>query len=145
MNTPSYVSGTIFVKAYRVLRMRIAGCLQHYELTPTMWSLLGVVSTARDGIRLSEVAQTLNVKAPLVTMLSHKLIERDLITRIPHHLDKRAKLLVMTPKGKTYMKTVEGAIEAELQTLLTGLNDQDLQAFKNVLDTIIVNDTNKSK
>jgi DNA-binding MarR family transcriptional regulator len=139
MNMPSYMSGSIFMKAYRTLRMRVATRLQAHELTPTMWSLLGVVISARDGIRLSEVAHVLEVKAPLVTMLSHKLIDRGYIKRIPHHIDKRAKLLVITPKGKAFMKTVEADLSDELSRLLDGVSDDDLHAYQHVLDAIIKN------
>ena len=139
MNLPSYVSGTIYVKANRTLRMRITACLQRHDLTPTTWSLLGIVLSSPDGVRLNKVASLLNVKAPLVTMLAHGLIRQGLINRIPHHLDKRAKLLVMTPKGKNYMKTVEAEMNQELAQLLKGVTQHDLDSYKKVLDTIIQN------
>lgn len=139
MNIPSYVSGTIYVTAYRTLRGRIAGCLQRYELTPTIWSMLGIIMQARDGVRLNEVARILDVKAPLVTMIANDLINRDIIRRIPHHIDKRAKLLVMTPKGKTFVKNVEKDMEKELNYLLNGVTEAELKAYKKVLDTIIAN------
>ncbi|MEO6513918.1 MAG: MarR family transcriptional regulator [Candidatus Saccharimonadales bacterium] len=139
MNIPSYVSGTIYVTAYRTLRGRIAACLQRYDLTPTTWSLLGIVMQARDGVRLNEAARILSVKAPLVTMLANDLIDRGVISRIPHHIDRRAKLLVMTPKGKAFVKTVERDMDTELKYLLKGVTETDLKAYKKVLDTIILN------
>ena len=142
MNIPSYVSGTIYVTAYRTLRGRIAACLQRYELTPTIWSMLGIVMQARDGVRLNEVARILDVKAPLVTMIANDLIDRGIIRRIPHHIDKRAKLLVMTPKGKTFVKNVEKDMEKELNYLLHGVTEAELKAYKKVLDTIIANGEN---
>lgn len=139
MNIPSYVSGTIYVAAYRTLRGRIAACLQRYSLTPTTWSLLGVVIEARDGIRLNEVARVLGVKAPLVTMLANELIDRGIINRIPHHIDKRAKLLVITSKGKKFIAAVERDMEKELKYLLNGVTEDELAAYKKVLDTIVAN------
>jgi DNA-binding MarR family transcriptional regulator len=142
MNIPSYVSGTIYVTAYRTLRGRIATCLQRYELTPTTWSLLGIVMQARDGVRLNESARILSVKAPLVTMLANDLIERGIIARIPHHIDKRAKLLVMTTKGKKFVAGVEREMDKELKYLLNGVTEHDLKSYKKVLDTIIANGEN---
>lgn len=139
MNIPSYISGTIFMKAYRTLRLRVAGCLERYDLTPTMWSLMGIVLQARDGIRLSEVARRLEVKAPLVTMLANTLLDRGYVTRIPHPIDKRAKLLIVTPKGRKFMQTVETEMNNELAVLLHGVTADELKAYKNVLDTIIKN------
>jgi DNA-binding MarR family transcriptional regulator len=139
MNIPSYVSGTIYVTAYRTLRGRIAACLQRFDLTPTTWSLLGIVMQARDGVRLNEVARILSVKAPLVTMLANELIDKGIVNRIPHHIDKRAKLLVMTPKGKKFVSSVEREMDKELKYLLSGVTEHELQAYKKVLDTIIKN------
>jgi DNA-binding MarR family transcriptional regulator len=139
MNIPSYVSGTIYVTAYRTLRGRIAACLQRFELTPTTWSLLGIIMQARDGVRLNEAARILSVKAPLVTMLANELIDRGIINRIPHHIDKRAKLLVMTAKGKKFVAGVEREMDNELKFLLNGVTEADLRAYKKVLDTIIAN------
>ena len=139
MTIQSYISGTIYVTAYRTLRGRIAACLQRFELTPTTWSLLGIVMQARDGIRLNEVARILGVKAPLVTMLANELIDRGIINRIPHHIDKRAKLLVMTAKGKKFVASVEREMDNELKYLLDGVTELELRAYKKVLDTIIKN------
>ena len=76
MNVPSYKSSILLTRAYRVLRARVYSCLEEYELNPTAWSLIGTVYESKDGIRLSQVAETLGVKAPLVTVLVDKLVEK---------------------------------------------------------------------
>lgn len=140
MNIPSYLSGAIFAKAHSVLRETVRGCLKEHGLTPTSWSFLGAVLQASpDGIRLVTLAQQMGVKSPLVTSMAHGLIERDLIKRIPHHSDRRAKLLVITPAGKRFMQSVEQDMERSLAGLLTDLTTDDLEAYKKVLETIIRN------
>jgi MarR family transcriptional regulator for hemolysin len=138
-NLPSYLSGAVYMKSYRILRSNVVACLELYGLTPTSWVLLGVLAKETNGVRLAEIADALNVKAPLITMMAHDLSQRGLAKRIPHHSDKRAKLLVLTPHGKQFMKKVEAEMDKTLTGLLTGLNDQDLQTYKKVLDTIIAN------
>lgn len=139
MNIPSYLSGAIFMKAYRLLRMNVTSCLSQFGINPTSWVLLGIIRETKDGVRLVEVANTMNVKAPLVTTLVQDLIAKDLIELLPHRTDKRVKLLMLTPTGKVFMKKVEVAMEKSLSGILAGVTPADLTGFEAVLEAIIAN------
>ena len=139
MNIPTYLSGAIFMKAYRLLRLNVTGCLSQFGINPTSWVLLGIIRETKDGIRLAEVANIMNVKAPLVTTLVHDLITKELIELLPHHTDKRVKLLLLTPVGKLYMKKVEAVLDQSLRGILAGTTDSDLAGFETVLEAIIRN------
>lgn len=139
MNIPTYLSGQIQSKAYRVLRIHVTDSLAQYDLNPTQWSLLGVVFEARDGIRLAKVAHILGVKAPLITNMAKELIRRGLIKKVDHHSDARAKLLVIELKGKLVIERVEAALRQELGSLLKGVSQEDLNSYQKVLEAIIKN------
>ena len=97
------------------------------------------IRESKDGVRLIEVANTMNVKAPLVTTLVQDLIAKELIELLPHHSDKRVKLLMLTPNGKQFMKKVETAMEKSLQGILAGTTKDDLKGFESVLEAIVSN------
>jgi DNA-binding MarR family transcriptional regulator len=139
MSVPTYVAGQLFTKAHRLVRVKIYDVLGEYELNPTSWSILGATLQADGGTRLASVATSLSVKPPLVTMLADELISRGLIKRIPHHTDRRAKLLVITQKGKKLSQEIETRLNQEIGTLLSGLSVADITAFQRVLETIIQN------
>lgn len=141
MNIPTYLSGALFMKAYRLLRLNVTGCLSQFGINPTSWVLLGIIRETKDGIRLAEVANIMNVKAPLITTLVQDLIALQLIELLPHHTDKRVKLLLLTPTGKVFMKKVELALEKSLRGILAGTTDVDLAGFEDVLEAIIRNST----
>ena len=141
MNIPTYLSGALFMKAYRLLRLNVTGCLSQFGINPTSWVLLGIIRETKDGIRLAEVANIMNVKAPLITTLVQDLIALQLIELLPHHTDKRVKLLLLTPTGKAFMKKVELALEKSLRGILAGTTDVDLAGFEDVLEAIIRNST----
>ena len=67
------------MKAYRLLRQHVYAVLTEYDLTPSYWSMLGIITEARDGIRQVDIARTMHVKAPLVTSMAKQLQGRDLI------------------------------------------------------------------
>lgn len=139
METPTYMSGILFMKAYRVVRAHIQAVLTKYDLNPTYWSILGAAIDAKEGVRLATVAGMLGVKAPMVTMMVDDLSERGLMKRVPHHTDKRAKLLVVTPKGKRLTRSIDSELGTEVQSLLAGLTADDITTFRKVLETIIIN------
>lgn len=139
MNKASYKSGLLFTQAHQAVRARVHTILNKYELTPSYWAILGTAVEASDGIRLSNVAKQMNVKAPLVTMLTNDLIERDLINRLPHHSDGRAKLLVPTAKGKQLAKKIEIELSDEIKALMNGITDAEAAVFQKTLETILKN------
>ncbi|HSW85613.1 MAG TPA: MarR family transcriptional regulator [Candidatus Saccharimonadales bacterium] len=139
MDLPTYMAGNIQAKAHRQLREHVYEVLDKYELTPTYWSMLGIITHARDGVRQTEIARDLHVKAPLVTLMARKLQDKGFVTSVKNQFDARAKLLAITPEGKKYIKTVESALNKSLSQLLKGLTEDDLATYHKVLVTIINN------
>ena len=139
MNSPTYLGGALFMKAYRLLRTGVAESLEQYSLTPTLWILLGVVKAAPQGVRKSEIAAIMNVKAPLITILTQQLVERDLITSDVHVTDKRAKVLVLTKEGMKFTDEVETSVSELLKKVLNGATSSDMEAFRKVLAIIVQN------
>lgn len=101
--------------------------------------MVGIISDARDGIRPAEVARVMNVKAPLITLLTKELQNREIIQVSSNQLDARAKLLSVTPKGKKIIKAIDAELEVKLKPLLNGLSDSDITAYFKVLTAIVEN------
>lgn len=139
MNLPTYITGNVQTKAYRILREEAYKVLDQYELTPTHWSMLGIIMQARDGVRQAEIARTMHVKAPLVTVMARDLQKRGIIQSVRNQFDARAKLLAVTPEGKKYIKIVETSLNKTLGQLLHNLTEKDLVTYHKVLITIITN------
>lgn len=139
MNQPTYSSGLLFTRAHKAVRSCIYDILGQYNLTPSHWTIISITLASPDGVRLSSVAKQMDVKAPLVTMLADELIAKWLIDRIPHHTDRRAKLLVLTPTGKKTASKIEAELNTEIMRLMNGVSKSDAAAFQRTLETIIAN------
>lgn len=139
MHIPTYTSGLLFTTAHKAVRVRIYNVLEKYELNPTDWSILGATAQASEGIRLARVAELVGMTAPMITIIADGLTEKGLIRRVPHHTDGRAKLLVMTPRGKKLAMTIEQELSTEIQSLLAGLRPEEIATFQKTLETIIHN------
>ena len=139
MTQPTHTSGLLFTKAHRLVRARTYRVLESFQLNPSYWAILGASVNAPEGIRLASVARMMDVKPPLVTMLSTDLIKQGLIIRVPHHTDKRAKLLVATPKGKKLATQIESQLATEIGSLMNGVSATDVAIFQATLEAIIAN------
>jgi DNA-binding MarR family transcriptional regulator len=140
MNMPTYIAGTLQTRAYAILRKHVYDVLDTDDITPSHWSMLGIIVEARDGIRQSEVAKAMSVKPPLITVMVRYLEGMGLVQTVSNQFDARAKLLSVTPEGKKFIKQTDLALRKQLNRLLTGLTDNDLAAYQKVLTTVIAND-----
>jgi len=139
MTQLTYASGLLFTRAHKVVRTRIYTILDRYNLTLSDWTILSITLRSPDGVRLASVAKQMDVKAPLVTMLADELITKGLISRIPHHSDRRAKLLIATAQGKKLASKIEKELAAEITHLMDGISASEGAAFQKTLQTIIAN------
>jgi DNA-binding MarR family transcriptional regulator len=139
MNIPTYLTGATQARAYHLLRSYVYSALEKYKITPTHWSILGIIKEAEDGLRSSEIATKMHVKAPLVTLITHELILRNYVVSSPHQSDGRARVLSISPEGKEFMDKIEKDLRKRLERLLKGLSDDDLTVYYKVLQTMIVN------
>jgi len=121
------------------VRQRVYSVLETHHLTATSWATLGSINSAQEGIRLSSVAEAVGMTPAMITLMANELIGQGLIKRIPHHTDGRAKLLVITPKGKQLANTVEQQLNQVIQDLLSGLTAGEIVSFQKTLETIIHN------
>lgn len=145
MTAPTYIMGTAQTKAYRILREHVYTALEDHDLNPTYWSMLGIIMNARDGVRLVDIANILHVKAPLVTAMAKDLEASGYVQSVRNQFDARAKLLAITPVGKSFIKSVEGSLITRLSQLLIGVTESDMATYHKVLTTIIINDSEQRK
>lgn len=140
MINPSYLSATLQTTAYRILREHVYAVLGKHHLTPTTWSLLGIIAEAKNGIRHTEIANKLYMKPPQVTHIVQQLQAEGVVTSVANQFDGRAKLLVLTNKGKRFVRRTEEEMRVQLGTLLDGLTENDMVIYDKVLRTIVMND-----
>jgi DNA-binding MarR family transcriptional regulator len=83
-----------------------------------------------------ELAASLNVDAPWVTLMVDDLEERGLVERTPHPTDRRRKLLVLTAEGRAVAKEAE-RILLEPPPALRALPADDLDALDRIVTTLL--------
>jgi DNA-binding MarR family transcriptional regulator len=98
-----------------------------YDLTRTQLNILGLV--ARGQITASQLAERLELTVPTVVRALDALERKSLLRRQRSRLDRREVELALTPEGDRVRLEREAAIRENLVSLLTGMDDEDVQGL----------------
>jgi DNA-binding MarR family transcriptional regulator len=90
---------------------------------------------ARNPMLMGELAATLGIDPPYMTIVVDDLQAQGLVERRPHPTDRRAKLVVATRKGKDAARRAE-AILGSPPAGLKDLDDGDLDELRRILSQV---------
>jgi len=77
------------------------------------------------GASLSQVAEHIGLTLPSMSSLVEGLVERKLILRNTHSVDRRRVTLTLTARGQSVLEAAHGATQAALAEKLAALAPQD--------------------
>ena len=133
---PSYKKTNLQMVAYRRIQSAVSSLLSRFHLNTTQWIMLGFMSESASGLRVTDMARALQVEMPLITTTTQSLVAVGLMKTVAHSRDKRAKLLMLTPKGRQLVKEIEAYLANNLRQLERGVEPSDLQLYFKMLQQI---------
>lgn len=138
----SYTAGLLLSKAFRILKRRTNEALAPYDITATEWGILGLLYESKHGVRLSDIAFEVGVKAPFVTKSINTLSKKQMVTVTSDPLDIRAKLANLTPAGKNFVLKVEKIVMSEVLQTLSHAKKRDVLGYVKTLISVVEHDKN---
>ena len=105
-----------------------AGLMTAYGLVPMEFALLRLF-LARDEWTTTELAQELPVKAPRISYIVTKFVNRELMHRRRPHGDRRVVILALTDRGKELALDIHGRVQAYIERLSAGVGKEEMAAF----------------
>ena len=109
-----------------------------YQITPEQWALLNRL-WEQEGLSQVELADLTFKDKPNVTRMLKVLERRKLVFRQPDDNDRRAYKIFLTDEGQALKeKLIPLAVEV-LERGQQNVASEDLEAMKNVLDTVYNN------
>jgi DNA-binding MarR family transcriptional regulator len=100
-------------------------------------TVLLVLDTAGEPLRVGEIATRMQVAGPHVTRLLHGLEQRGLVTRVPDQDDQRVRLITLTAEGERliggYLRVINGWFTAAL----AGWSDPDRRDLVRLLGRLV--------
>jgi DNA-binding MarR family transcriptional regulator len=92
-------AGQLFFRLWRASHTRIADGLESIGLTPALFGVLNVLG-ARNGATQKEIGSAMGIDPSTMVSLIDELESAGLAKRRPHPTDRRAREVVITPKGR---------------------------------------------
>jgi DNA-binding MarR family transcriptional regulator len=125
----------LLMRVARTQRRRWREVLAPWDLSPHQARALGVVCE-RDGIRLSDLAETLHIAPRSATEVADGLQDRGLVERAPDPADRRAVLLRPTGEGRRIRAEVDRARAADSDELFARLSAGERSTLARVLRSL---------
>lgn len=120
----------------RTYRAHASQAVAHVGLSQSMaWPLI-IISRNGEGLRQGVLATRLGIEGPSLVRTVDQLVESGLIERQEDPLDRRAKILQLTPKGQDVAQQVEDALRQLRTRLFDGVSDEDLQVMHHIFGVL---------
>src|ERR671914_1378522 len=95
--------GQLFFRLWRASHTQTAAALESIGLTPALFAVLNFLR-ARDGAIQQEIGAAMGIDPSTMVALVDGLERAGLAERRPHPKDRRAREVVITPKGRRTME-----------------------------------------
>ncbi|BDZ67161.1 MarR family winged helix-turn-helix transcriptional regulator [Methanobacterium ferruginis] len=91
-----------------------------------------------EGISVSELAKTMDVKKSTVSVAINQLIDLGIVTKIQSSDDKRFYFLQLTSKGNKIMEMHKQVHKNTIKKILSILNPEEVENFVSIVNKITI-------
>ena len=134
----SEFAGQLFFRLWRVSHTRTAEALESLGLTTALFALLNVLAT-REGAIQQELGAAMSIDPSTMVSLIDQLEAAGLAKRRPRPTDRRAREVVITPKGRRVLEQARQLATQVEDDVLRGLSGaerrQILALLRRALDS----------
>jgi MarR family transcriptional regulator, lower aerobic nicotinate degradation pathway regulator len=122
-------AGQLFFRLWRASHMQIADALKTVGLTPALFGVLNFLGP-RNGAKQQEIGSKMGIDPSTMVSLLDELETAGLAERRPHPTDRRARDVVITPKGRRLLargRRMANQVDDEVLRGLTVAERRELQ------------------
>src|SRR5699024_9845390 len=140
-----YTQSELAERMHRInhrLRRRWGAQLAQHGMSPHYYRALAAIAHAPDdgevaGLKLREIAERLRIAPRSATEVIDGLEERELVKRVPHPKDRRARLVVITEEGRALHKELRAQRQRSSDEFFAVLNEADRRELSRLLGKLI--------
>jgi DNA-binding MarR family transcriptional regulator len=104
------------------------------QLSFNEYDYLKVIEAAKEPIRLTDLAEEMQVTKPSATTMVQRLERKGLVERMPSPEDARSKLVVLTAKAETGLEEESKIYQVMANTLESQLTEQEIEQLNLLLN-----------
>lgn len=125
------------LKSSRLIEDEIRRRLRReHDWTLPRFDVMSALSRSKDGMRMSEISAMLKVSNGNITGIVDKLTNEGLALRVAVPGDRRAQMVVLTPKGNELFAKHTAEHERWIDGILSGLDADDIEGMIQRLDRL---------
>ena len=113
--------GQLFFRLWRASHTRTAAALQSIGLTPALFAVLNYLQ-AHEGAIQQQIGSAMKIDPSTMVSLVDQLERAGLAKRRPHPQDRRAREVLITPKGRRTLKQARELAQEVEGDVLQGLS-----------------------
>ena len=136
--TPSNGLGTCVAGLVNAVAKGMAELVAPHDLIPLEFALLRVL-LEKEECTTTQLAQVLPVKAPRISHVVTKLVDRGLMSRRRLRNDRRVVMLTLTEEGKALTLELHRRVEAYDAKLIKSVSEEEMTAFASTTSKIMAN------
>jgi DNA-binding MarR family transcriptional regulator len=125
-------AGQLFFRLWRGSHTKTAEALQAIGLTPALFAVLNYLQ-AREGGNQQQIGSAMGIDPSTMVSLVDQLERAGLASRRPHPHDRRAREVLITPKGRRTLKRARELAEGVEDDVLQGLSPAERSQLVSLL------------
>jgi DNA-binding MarR family transcriptional regulator len=125
-------AGQLFFRLWRASHTRVAEALESVGLTPALFGLLDILGS-RQGAIQQELGSAMGVDPSTMVSLIDQLETAGLAKRRPRLTDRRAREVVITPKGRRLLERSRRMASQVEDEVLSGLSAAERRQLLSLL------------
>lgn len=129
------------IRTLGLLRRAMEPYFAQHGISASQWAVLRALDRSAEagideGLRLTDLSESLLVRPPSVTGVIDRLQRMGLVARKTSHKDQRAKLISLTPAGRSVVDRVCQGHAEQVQRVLAALNIPEQQELHRLLNRL---------
>lgn len=134
---PRQEAAIALLRTADVLRGRIEAALLPHAISPEQYNVLRILRGAPDhSLPTLEIASRMITRAPNITRLIDKLVQKKLVSRCDHDRDRRVVVVKITPKGLELVNGISANVDDLDAKGLAALTKAQVETLIGILDAV---------
>jgi DNA-binding MarR family transcriptional regulator len=106
---------------------------ERFDFTLPKFDLMAQLEKTSEGLTLGELSRRMMVSNGNITGLVERLVELDLIERVPHPTDRRAAFVRLTPSGRASFARMAAEHSEWVSAIAAGMSAQEVATMLRLL------------
>ncbi len=114
-------------------------CLREFGINENLWfALLIVYISPRHEILPSRLSDLMDLTRTSATRLSDEMVDRGWVHRSVNEKDRRQIVLKLTPRGESFIRSVQPTIAKKHSEVWSDFSDEEYQYMQKLLDKLLM-------